>query len=300
MASERAAHVGYELTIAQNLSEYFPLLRQTVEKAGYGTIGFEAHTTVVSRLDMLRELLPVKLVPSGKLVESLRVHKNAWEAEKIETAQRLSERALKSVLTFIRPGVSEFEIAREIAIALYREGAEELSFPVIALSGPNTSKPLGRPSERVVEPGDFVTLDFGMWKDNYASDMTRTFAVGFATDEMRAVYDVVLNAQLTGIAAAKIGVTGHEADSAARAVIEKAGYGHAFTHLLGHGVGTTVSEAPQLNIGERAPLPEGAVFSIEPGIYLPGQFGVRIEDLVWLSPNGSRNLTHAPKELVIL
>jgi Xaa-Pro aminopeptidase len=300
LAAQRAPEIGYKVVEAENFAAYGPLLRQTAERAGYRKLGYEAHLTNVSRLDALRGFLGAEPIPAGQIIEDLRARKSAEEADKIEAAQRITERAFESILPLVRPGATERQIARELTIALYREGADELAFNVISLSGPNTSRPHGVAGDRPIEPGDFVMLDLGAYKDGYASDMTRTVAVGFATDEMRAVYDAVLQGQLAGIAAAKAGRTGHEVDAAARAVIEQKGYGPAFSHLLGHGVGMNQSEGPLLDVGEQDPLPEGAVFSVEPGIYLPGKFGVRIEDLVWLSPEGLRNLTRTPKELLIL
>ena len=179
-------------------------------------------------------------------------------------------------------------------------GAEDKSFDPIVVSGPNGSLPHGVPSEKVIQAGEFVTMDFGCVYRGYCSDMTRTVAVGSVTDEMRRVYDTVLAAQLAGIAAAKAGATGRAVDGAARDVIEQAGYGPYFGHSFGHGVGVEIHEGPNATPSNDKPLPTGAVISAEPGIYLPGRLGVRIEDVLYLTEDGCQNLTLAPKDLLIL
>ena len=175
-----------------------------------------------------------------------------------------------------------------------------MSFDPIVVSGPNGSLPHGVPSEKPIGQGEFVTMDFGCVYGGYCSDMTRTVAVGYATEEMRKVYETVLAAQKAGIAAARAGVTGREVDGAARAVIDAAGYGAYFGHSFGHGVGVEVHEAPNASPMNEKPLPAGAVISAEPGIYLPGRLGVRIEDVILLTEDGCRNLTKASKELLVL
>ena len=175
-----------------------------------------------------------------------------------------------------------------------------MSFDPIVASGPNGSMPHAVPTDRKIQDGDFVTMDFGCIYQGYCSDMTRTVAVGHVTEEMEKVYNVVLQAQLAGIAAAKAGATGHDVDAAARKVIEDAGYGPYFGHSFGHSVGVEIHEGPNATPSNDKPLPAGAVISAEPGIYLPGKLGVRIEDVLYLTPEGCQNLTLAPKELVIL
>ena len=179
-------------------------------------------------------------------------------------------------------------------------GASDMSFDPIVVSGPNSSLPHGVPSERVIQGGEFVTMDFGCIYKGYCSDMTRTVAVGSATEEMQQVYQTVLSAQLAGIAAARAGVLGCEIDRAAREVIAAAGYGNCFGHGFGHGIGVEIHEAPTASPAYEKPMPAGAVISAEPGIYLPGKFGVRIEDMILLTEDGCRNLTRASKELTIL
>ena len=168
------------------------------------------------------------------------------------------------------------------------------------MSGPNTSLPHGVATDRVIREGDFITMDFGVILEGYCSDMTRTVAVGYATDEMKKVYETVLQAQLAGIAVTKAGATGREIDGAARKVITDAGYGQYFGHGYGHSIGMECHEAPNCNPSGTVPMETGMVSSAEPGIYLPGKFGVRIEDLVIFTPDGCENITRSPKKLMIL
>ena len=179
-------------------------------------------------------------------------------------------------------------------------GAEDKSFDPIVVSGPNGSLPHGVPSEKLIQDGEFVTMDIGCKFGGYCSDMTRTVAVGHVTDEMRTVYETVLQAQLAGIGAAKGGITGHDLDAAARQVIEDAGYGPYFGHSFGHSVGVEIHENPNATPSNHQPLPVGTVISEEPGIYLPGKLGVRIEDVVILTENGCQDITLSPKNLIIL
>lgn len=175
-----------------------------------------------------------------------------------------------------------------------------MSFDPIVVSGPNGSLPHGIPSAKQVQQGEFITMDFGCKYGGYCSDMTRTVAVGQPSDEMRRVYDAVLEAQLTGIATAKAGVPGYDVHNAAWDVLKKYGYGDYFVHGFGHSLGIEIHESPNANRSNIKPLPKGAVISAEPGVYLPGKFGVRIEDVLYLTETGNTILTHAPKQLIIL
>jgi len=203
-------------------------------------------------------------------------------------------------LDFIRPGVTERELAAELTYRMLRLGGEGNSFDPITITGVNTSRPHGVPGDAVIAPGDFVTLDFGTIVKGYHSDMTRTVAVGFATDEMRAVYDTVLRAQAAGIALMTPEHTGAEVHKAAADVIAEAGYGEYFGHGFGHGVGLEIHEGPSASPRNAEPLPAGAVVTAEPGVYLPGRFGVRIEDMIQVTADGPVNLTAAPKDLLVL
>ncbi len=244
--------------------------------------------------------LQKKLIPSSDLILKLRQQKQPEELKFLQAAQDITDQALKEVLPIIKPGVTEREIAAEITYRQLRLGAEGNSFDPIVVTGAHSSMPHGVPGDTKVQAGDFVTMDFGCLKGGYCSDMTRTVAVGFATDEMKKVYNTVLEAQLAGIAIAKAGVTGKDIDGAARDVITKAGYGEYFGHSFGHSLGLYIHESPNCAPNNDQPMPVDTVCSAEPGIYLPGKFGVRIEDVMHLTETGAEVLTHSPKELMIL
>ena len=252
--------------------------------------------------DYLRfeRILGLRLIPAQQLVMQLRQSKQPHELAYMRQAQEITDRAFAEVLPLIRPGVTEREIAAELVYRMLRHGAEGNSFDPIVVTGRKTSMPHGVPGDVAVQSGDFVTMDFGCLKGGYCSDMTRTVAVGHASEEMRKVYDTVLQAQLAGIAAARAGVTGAEIDGAARSVIAAAGYGAYFGHSFGHSLGLDIHEAPNAAPNNDQPMPEHAVVSAEPGIYLPGRFGVRIEDVLHLTADGAEDFTKSPKELMIL
>ena len=280
--------------------DYAVLLGEVIEREGLRRIGFDDAYMTVRDYGKYREKLKADLVPASDLLGSLRRVKDAEEIESMIAAQRIAEKALADILHEIRPGVTEKEIAALLQYRMLHYGAENMSFDPIAVSGPNGSMPHGVPSEKPLAAGEFLTMDFGCIKNGYCSDMTRTVAVGHVTEEMERVYETVLSAQLAGIAAARAGVTGAAVDGAARKVIDDAGYGEYFTHSFGHGVGVEIHELPYVGPGAEAPLPAGAVTSAEPGIYLPGKFGVRIEDVIILREDGCENITLAPKKLLVL
>ena len=233
-------------------------------------------------------------------INALRRRKSAREKEKICAAQRIAEAAFEEICRFLRPGVTERETALTLDQYMLRAGAEALSFETIVVSGANGSMPHGVPGDKKIEPGDFVTLDFGAVVDGYHSDMTRTVAVGTVSDAAAQVYETVLRAQEAGLAALAPGVACKAADAAARDVITAAGYGDCFGHGTGHGVGVEIHEQPTLNPRSTQTLAPGDVVTVEPGIYLPGRFGVRIEDMAFLTETGADNLTACPKQLRVL
>ena len=279
---------------------YAARLKEAIQEQSIQKMGYEDAYMTVREYETYRKALPCELVPAADLLLELRRVKDREELEVMTAAQRIAERALEDILKELRPGVTEREIAARLQYLMLHYGAENMSFDPIVVSGPNGSLPHGVPSEKEIRPGEFVTMDFGCIYHGYCSDMTRTVAVGSVTEEMRTVYDTVLAAQQAGIAAARAGVTGKEVDGAARRVIADAGYEKYFGHGFGHGVGVEIHEEPRASSTNDAPLPAGAVISAEPGIYLPGKLGVRIEDVIVLTENGCENLTRAPKELLVL
>lgn len=252
--------------------------------------------------DYLRynEALHAVLVPMQAKIDAFRATKEPWEIELMRKAQAITDQTFSELCKIIQAGMTEKELEAELLYRLYKHGAEGPSFDPIVVSGPNTSLPHGVPGERKLEFGDFITMDFGCIYGGYCSDMTRTVALGFVSEEMDKVYKTVLKAQLAGIAATKAGVAGRDIDGTARKVIADAGYGDYFGHGYGHSLGILIHEAPNANTRNDQPMPAGAVVSAEPGIYLPGKFGVRIEDVTVITETGCEVLTKSPKNLIIL
>ena len=238
--------------------------------------------------------------PTMDLVETLRERKDAGEIARIADAAAAATRALGRTLPDLQAGMSELQVAGVLEKALRDEGSEGFPFPSIVASGPRSALPHARTSPRTIEPGDFLLMDFGAEVGGYCSDMTRTVVVGKASDEHRAVYDVVRVANERASGGVRAGMTGRDADAIARQYIERAGYGDLFGHSLGHGIGLEVHEAPRLARTAEGVLPEGAVITIEPGVYRPGWGGVRIEDDVVLGADGPHILTQFPRELIEL
>lgn len=266
-------------------------------------LAVEADRLTVTQLKNLRKALHgIKLTTVGtdKIIDSFRAVKNEAEIENICKAQRIAEAAFDHILGFIKVGVTEKEVALELDHYMLSHGADGLSFETIAISGTNTSKPHGVPTDKKIEHGDFVTMDYGAVVNGYHSDMTRTVAVGAASDEQKKIYKIVFEAQLAVLRVLKNGVKCSDADKAARNVITEAGYGEYFRHSTGHGVGIEIHEKPFISPKSTATLRSGNVVTDEPGIYIPGKFGVRIEDMALITENGCKNLTKAPKELIII
>lgn len=233
-------------------------------------------------------------------VTELRATKTKSEFEKIKQAQQISEKAYLEILNHIKAGVSERQIAIEFEYLMKKNGAEDISFDLITITGKKTSLPHGVPSDDIIQKGDFFTMDFGAVFDGYHSDTTRTVAVGYADEEMKKVYATVLKAQLKALDFVKAGVPCKHIDDVARFYIVSAGYGKYFGHATGHGVGLQIHEAPTISPKSGTILKEGMVITDEPGIYLPNKFGVRIEDMLYVTEDGYINFVTLPKELQIL
>ncbi len=267
-----------------------------------GRVGFDEAATSVRSLRKLEEAVGegVELVSVSGLVERLRRVKDAGEQEAIASAARLADEVFEWTLERGLAGRSERDVARA-AEARIRELGGEPSFPAIVAAGPNGALPHAEPSDREIEPGGLVVFDMGAMVDGYCSDCTRTFAAGRApAADAAETYELVRTAQAAGLAAVRAGVTGPDADSAAREIIAEAGHADHFGHGLGHGVGLEVHEAPRLSQRSEETLLAGDVVSVEPGVYVPGRFGVRIEDLVVVTDDGHRNLSGLPKELRVI
>ena len=289
-----------EIAMTDAAHPYVDLINAAMEKTHVQKLGFEDAYMTVADYRHYSEKLHCQMVPATELLISLRQSKDEEEIQRMIAAQRIAEAALDQIVKEIRPGVTEKEIAARLQYLMLAGGAENMSFDPIVASGPNGSMPHAVPTDRKIQDGDFVTMDFGVLYQGYCSDMTRTVALGHATEEMRKVYDTVLRAQLAGIAASHAGASGKSIDGAARDIITEAGYGPYFGHSYGHSLGLEIHEAPNCTPRNENPIPAGAVCSAEPGIYIPGKFGVRIEDVVIFREGGCEVITHSPKELTIL
>lgn len=282
----------------------FDQINELLTKHGAKTVAVESDTMTVTSLSMYKERITAAEVVSTRdlsiAIGKLRIVKTQDEINKMIKAQRIAEAAFEDVLNFIKPGVTEREIGLHLDYYMLKHGAEALSFDTIALTGANTSLPHGVPGDAVVMPNSFVLMDYGAVYDGYHSDMTRTVCVGTPTDKMAEVYEIVLKAQLDSLAAIKAGVVGSDIDKIARDVITDAGYGDKFGHSLGHGVGVEIHEAPNAAPSSTHIFEENMIVTVEPGIYLPDEFGVRIEDFVVVKPDGCENMTLAKKSLISL
>ena len=290
---------GFEVICVDGIG-YFKLLNDAIADFGVATLGYEENYLTVAELMGYEKNLNAKLVPCNARISGFRGVKEDWELDLMRKAQKIADKAFAEVLPRIKVGMSELELQAELIYCMYKNGAHGLSFDPIVVSGPNSSMPHGVAGERKIQPGDFVTMDFGVLYNGYCSDMTRTVAVGYVTEEMEKVYNTVLEAQLAGLAITKAGVVGKDIDAAARKVITDAGYGPYFGHGYGHSLGLEIHEGPNPNARNDQPMPLHAVASAEPGIYLPGKFGVRIEDCVIYTEDGYENLATSPKNLIIV
>jgi len=289
-----------EVALPKEGENYRQLTQAIVEARGIKKLGFEEEYLSVAEFNLWKEAVSAQFVPASKLLAELRAVKDPEEVKCLKEAQRITDEAFTAICKFIQPGMTEKEIAARLVYEMMSRGAEKVSFDPIVASGPNGSKPHAVPSDKKVEKGEFITMDFGCKFGGYCSDMTRTVALGEPSEEMKTVYATVLKAQLAGIAAAKGGAVGAEVHKVAADIIGEAGYGAYFGHGLGHAVGIEIHENPRFSPMWPAPVPAGAALSVEPGIYLPGKFGVRIEDVVILTQGGCENITKSPKELMIL
>ena len=299
-----AAEKQISVCEVQLLGKTYPQISGILDEMGCRHLLVESTRMTVATYNSLKGVLKNTTISTDTtldtIINTLRAVKTEEEVEQIVKAQRIAEDAFNHILDFIKVGVTEKEIALELDFYMLSHGGEALSFETIVVSGANSSMPHGVPSDKKIENGDFITMDFGTVVGGYHSDMTRTVAMGFATDEMKEVYNTVLNAQNNCLEQLKAGTSCKDGDELTRSVIRNAGYGQYFTHSTGHGVGIEIHEFPNLSPLSDTVLQSGNIVTVEPGIYIPGKFGVRIEDMAYITPDGCRNLTNAPKELIIL
>jgi len=298
-AKEQTAKSGVEVIIHKQ-----PLLedvREHLQALKGATIGYEADNLFVSELHVLEDAQAYTLAPQTDFVETLRYIKDADELKIMRAAASIGEQVFEDMLTYIEPGMSEIAVAMRMEMKMRELGASGPSFATIVASGLRGALPHGVASEKIIQAGELVTLDFGVMYQGYASDMTRTIAVGQPSNpQLGEIYDIVLAANRAGIDALKAGMAGLEVDLAARATIDIAGYGVSFGHGLGHALGIEVHENPRLSPTSTAVLEPNMVVTVEPGIYIEGLGGVRIEDSLIVTEDGSDNLMTLPKELIIV
>ncbi|TKH27519.1 Xaa-Pro dipeptidase [Bacillus wiedmannii] len=295
-ASKQA--VGYE--IVQHAGLIIDEVAKQVKELGIQKLGFEQDTLTYSSYSAHKEVIDAEFIPTSGLVEKLRLIKTDSEIKILKEAAQIADAAFEHILSFIRPGVSEIEVSNELEFFMRKQGATSSSFDIIVASGLRSALPHGVASEKVIETGDFVTLDFGAYYKGYCSDITRTIAVGEPSDKLKGIYNIVLEAQLRGVNGIKAGLTGREADALTRDYITEKGYGEYFGHSTGHGIGLEIHEAPGLAFRSDTVLEPGMAVTVEPGIYIPGIGGVRIEDDIIVTSEGNEVITKSPKELIIL
>ncbi len=284
-------------SVLEGIGEFFARRHRRTKAR---TIGIEAdHFTITDKKRLARSLPSgITLRDSPPVVERARMVKDADELGRIRAAVRLGATLFDRALEVIRPGIKESEVAADMEFSARKAGAEQMSFPTIIASGARSALPHGRASDNAIAPGGFVVCDFGVILSGYCSDQTRSVWIGGMTSEARRAYEAVREAQLAAIEAVKPGVATGDVDAAARKVLQRAGLGRYFTHSTGHGVGLEIHEAPRVADAQKEVLQPGMVITIEPGVYFPGKWGVRIEDMVAVTAQGCEVLTPTSKDLL--
>ncbi|RKN84714.1 M24 family metallopeptidase [Paenibacillus ginsengarvi] len=276
-------------------------LKELLNRNGIRELGFEQHhVTFAAYSAYASDLAGIKLVPADLLVEELRMIKDESELAIMREAAELADRTFVHLLTTLKPGLSENEVALTLETFMRQHGATSVSFETIVASGERSALPHGKASDRILRSGEFVKFDFGAYYKGYCSDITRTVVLGKPTDRHREIYDIVLEAQLHTLEHIRPGMTGKEADALARDIITRYGYGEQFGHSTGHGLGMEVHEAPRLSSQSATVLMPGMTVTVEPGIYLPGFGGVRIEDDIVITDTGMTRLTQSTKDFIII
>nr|WP_246421514.1 Xaa-Pro peptidase family protein [Texcoconibacillus texcoconensis] len=295
-AEEQA--VGFE--IVEHSGPIVDEVANQIEQLGLKKVGFEKDHLTYAQYETYREKVNTNLVPVSGLVEKLRMVKDEQEIQTLQEAVDIADETFNHIQSFIRPGVKEIDVANEIEFFMRKQGAVSSSFDIIVASGYRSALPHGVASEKTIQHGELVTLDFGAYYKGYCSDITRTVAVGEPSEELKAIYNTVYEAQKLAMNQIKAGLTGKEADKIARDYITERGYGKYFGHSTGHGLGMEVHEGPGVSHRSNVTLKPGMVVTVEPGIYISGVGGTRIEDDTVIAENGNRSLSKSTKELLIL
>jgi len=298
--TEQAAEQAAAFEIIEHKQGMIQEIANQIDKLGVKRLAFEKNYTTYSQFETYQNQFSQELIPVEGIVEALRMIKTPDELEIMKKAAKIADDAFAHIQSFIEPGVKEIDISNELEFFMRRQGATSSSFDTIVASGLRSALPHGVASDKKIEEGELVTLDFGALYEGYCSDITRTVAVGEISAALREIYDIVLEANLRGVKGTKAGMSGKEADALTRDYITEKGYGERFGHSTGHAVGMEVHESPGLSTRSEAILEPGMVVTVEPGIYVPGVGGCRIEDDIVITKDGNERLTFAPKELIQL
>ncbi|MBD7983181.1 aminopeptidase P family protein [Sporosarcina sp. Sa2YVA2] len=298
--TEQAAVQVKDFRIVKHEKTIIEEVAAQVKDMGIKKLGFEKDDLSYGMFEMYDEKVDAELIPVSGIVEKLRLVKTEDEIEVLKQAAKIADDAFAHICTFIKPGVTELQVSNELEMFMRNEGATSSSFDIIVASGERGALPHGVASDKVIQSGELVTLDFGALYNGYISDITRTVAVGEVSEKLKEIYEVTRFAQELALEQIKSGMTGIEADAIARDHIKSKGYGEAFGHSTGHGIGLEVHESPALSFRSETKLEPNMAVTVEPGIYLPGIGGVRIEDDIIITKDGNYRLTHSPKELIIL
>lgn len=297
---EQAGKQAVDFEIVQHTGTIIEEVGKQAKGMNISKLGFEQDHMTFATYKAYEKAIDGQLMPLSGVIENLRLIKTSSEIKILKEAAAIADAAFTHILDFIRPGVTELDVSNELEFFMRKQGATSSSFDIIVASGVRSALPHGVATGKIIEKGDFITLDYGAYYNGYVSDITRTLAVGKPSEELINIYDIVLEAQLRGMAGIKPGMTGKEADALTRNLIEEKGFGQYFGHSTGHGIGLEVHEGPALSLRSDIILEPGMAVTVEPGIYLPGIGGVRIEDDTIVTLDGNEALTHSSKELIIL
>lgn len=298
--TEQAKEQAKSFSIIEHKIPITEEIAKQIEQLHIERLGFEQTNVTYEAFKRYEEVFQTELVPVSNVIESLRLIKTEEELTILKEAAKIADQAFEHILTFIKPGVKEIDVANELEFTMRQAGATSSSFDIIVASGYRSALPHGVASNKEIATGELVTMDFGALYKGYCSDITRTVAVGEISEELNNIYHIVLEAEKRGVEGIKAGMTGKEADKLTRDYITEKGYGPNFGHSTGHGVGLEVHENPRLAMTSDDVLEENMVVTVEPGIYVPNVGGCRIEDDIIITETGNEVITHSPKELITL
>lgn len=298
--TEQAAEQVKEFRIEQHKGTIYEEVAKQAAAMGVKTLGFEQDAMQYGTYEVYKAAVKADFVPLSGVIEKIRLIKSQEEINIIKVACEIADNAFTHILNFIKPGITELDVSNELEFFMRKQGATSSSFDIIVASGLRSALPHGVATDKIIETGDFVTLDFGAYYNGYISDITRTVAVGQPSNQLVEIYNAVLESQLLALEKVGPGMTGAQADAVSRDYLKTKGLGEAFGHSLGHGIGLEVHEGPGLNFRSQVVLEPNMVVTIEPGAYIPGVGGVRIEDDILITETGNEILNHSDKKLIIL